>query len=118
MLDLIKRLFAAVESKKLSDYLALFTEDAVYKSGNSKPSTGMESIRESMARVLPTFKSVSHHILHLWEVGDRTVVCELEIVYTRNDNKVVTLPCLTIVRIEDGRIHEYQEFIDTSPVFS
>jgi ketosteroid isomerase-like protein len=52
-----------------------------------------------------------------WESGD-TVVCEMEITYTRLDGRKVTVPCCDVFRISGDEIQEMRVFVDTTPVFS
>ncbi len=116
-LDLAKRLIAAVEANNLDEYINFFTKDGVYKIGNFDPASGHQGIREFAAPVMQAFKSVTHDNVKMWEVGD-TVVCELEVTYVRNDDKVTKLPCMNIIRFQGDKVREYQAFIDVSPAFA
>lgn len=115
--DLIKQVLVAVESNNVDEYITYFTPDAVYKIANTEPIIGQQGIREFALPIMQMFKTVSHDIKNIWELGDK-VVCEVEVAYTRNDDKVFKFPCVNIIRLQGDKIREYQAFIDASPAFS
>lgn len=115
--DVIKRALAAVESNNIDEYITYFTDDAAYKIANAEPMIGPQAIREFALPVMQMFKSVSHDIKNVWELGDK-VVSEVEVVYTRNDDKVFKFPCVNIIKMQGDKIREYQAFIDATPAFS
>ena len=115
--ELVKRLFAAVESNNVDEYVTYFTPDAIYKISNADPVIGPQGIREFALPVMQMFKSVSHNIIQMWEL-EETIICEMEVIYIRNDDKVFKLPCLDIIRLRGDKIQELQAFIDASPAFA
>ncbi len=115
--ELTKQAFAAVEANDVDQYITMFTDDAVYQIANYPPVTGPEGISEFAKPVMQMFTKVTHDIKGIWEFAD-TVICEMDVTYTRNDGKVTTVPCLDIVHFENGKIKKLQAFIDASPAFA
>ena len=66
--------------------------------------------------MIPYFDKVLHNIKNSWRVGD-TVVCELDLVYHRKDGKVVTVPCLDIIRLKDEKVKSLRAYLDAGPAF-
>ena len=66
--------------------------------------------------MIPNFEKVSHNIKARWQKGD-TVVCELDLAYHRKDGKVVTVPCLDIIRLKDGKVKSLRAYLDATPAF-
>jgi len=114
--EILERLFGAVNNRDLEAYLGCFTEDAEYQAANIPAVYGHKAIQEFGAKMIPNFKKVLHNIKNSWQKGD-TVVCELDLVYHRNDGKVVTVPCLDIIRLKDGKVKSLKAYLDAGPAF-
>ncbi|MBD2357587.1 nuclear transport factor 2 family protein [Tolypothrix sp. FACHB-123] len=116
-LGILKQALTAVETNDVDTYITLFTEDAVYKIGNYEPVIGREGIKAFALPVMQMFKSVVHEAKNIWELGN-TIVSEMNVIYTRQDDKVFAIPCLNIITFKGDKIQKYQAFIDASPAFS
>ncbi len=115
--DIVKRAFAAVEANDVNAYVSLFTDDAVYKAANFDQVIGPEGIRQFAAPVMQMFEKVTHDIKGMWEDGN-TVIAEVLLTYSRRDGKVVTVPCVDVIRFEGGKIKSLQAYLDISPAFA
>jgi ketosteroid isomerase-like protein len=118
MSDVVRRMMAAVEANDVDKTVSFFTPNALYKIGNSDPVYGPAGIKQVGASVMQMFKSVTHDIKGMWEVGTDTVVCEMELTYTRNDGKVIKLPCCDTIKLEGSMIKELRAYLDPSPLFA
>jgi len=116
--DVVKRAFAAVEANDIDTYVSLFTDDAVYQAANFPPAIGPEGIRQFATPVMQTFERVTHDVKAIWEPEPGTVVAEVELTYNRRDGKVVKLPCLDVVRLQNGKIQLLQAYLDIAPAFA
>jgi ketosteroid isomerase-like protein len=115
--EIIDRLFDAVHRRDLPTYLACFTADAEYRAGNLPAVYGHQGIEEFSAQVIPNFDKVLHNVKAVWQAGN-TCVCELDVVYHRLDGQVVNVPCLDIIRVEDGKVKSLRAYLDASPAFA
>ncbi len=115
--ELVRRLIALAESNQPEEYIKFFTDDAIYQVGNSQPVIGGTGILQLLPAILQKIDHVNHNIKHLWEVGD-TVICEAEVIYTRKDGKVLSVPNLNLIHFTGNKIDRYQAFIDASIAFS
>jgi ketosteroid isomerase-like protein len=116
-MDIVDRMFAAVESKDLDTYLMCFTEDAEYKAGNYPPVYGRAAIRDFAGQIMPYFNQVEHKIKNKWHNGN-TIISEMDLIYYRKDGKVVTVPCVDIVEIENGMVKSLRAHLDAAPAFA
>lgn len=116
-LETIERLFDAVHRNDPEAYGKCFTEDAEYKVANFPAAHGRKEIEAFGARITPMFDKVLHQVKGTWQVGD-TCVSELAVSYHRKDGKVVTVPCLDFIRIENGMVKSLHAYIDATPAFS
>jgi limonene-1,2-epoxide hydrolase len=67
-----------------------------------------------------TVASLSHELLAVWRVEqpEPAVLCEMAVTYRRHDGSRLTLPCLNVFRLRDGRIADYRIYMDVNPVFA
>ena len=113
--NIVKRFLTG--SKSPDEFASYFTEDAFYRFSNTPPLIGRQKIRDSSVYFRQKVKAVSHEIKSMWEMGD-TVICEMDVTYTRNDGTVLTIPCTDIIRMEGELFRELQIYMDISPVFA
>lgn len=113
--DTVRRFLTEVRSP--DDFASFFAEDAFYRFGNFPPIHGRVAIRESSIGFRARVKSVRHDIKNLWQAGDN-VICQMEVIYTRLDDKEVTVPCSEAIHFKDGLFQEMRIYIDMSPVFA
>lgn len=117
--DLVKRAFSAVENNDVEGYVALFSDDAIYKAGNLDPAVGPDGIRQFAGPIMQMFSKVSHDVKGMWQEGENTVIAELVLTYVRAaDNKSIDIPCLDIIQFEGDKIKSLQAYLDASPLFA
>jgi ketosteroid isomerase-like protein len=112
---LVERMFAA--SRSLDEYVSFFAEDALYRYGNNPPVRGHQGLKDAMMRLRQGVQRVTHEMKGMWESGD-VVVCEMEVTYTRQDGRTVTLPCCDTFRINGDKIQEMRVYVDATPVYA
>jgi ketosteroid isomerase-like protein len=103
-----------MDAKAFASYLA---EDCVLRFANAGEVVGRDAIEEAIAGFFSTIKGLSHHIVEKWNVEDTTIV-QLEVTYTRMDDRRVTLPAVTIYRRGGDLIDEYRIYIDLAPIYA
>lgn len=116
-IDILKQVFLAGESMDIDNFVRFFSDDAVYRFGNSNIVSGHEGIKQSSIDFLQRVEGIHHHINNIWEIEDNEIVVELEVTYIRYDGKAFTLPCCDIIHFRDNKIQEMLIFMDISPVY-
>ena len=116
-LETIERLFDAVHRNDVEAYVQCFAEDAEYKVANFPAVRGHKDIQAFGARITPMFERVLHDVKSTWQVGD-VCVSELDIAYHRKDGKVVKVPCLDFIRVENGKVKSLHAYLDATPAFA
>jgi ketosteroid isomerase-like protein len=114
-LDLVRRLFAALDEMEVDKAITFFTENARYQFGNAEPVVGRTAIREAVVSSFPLFKTVHHSIQTAWEQGNELIV-QLQITHTLQNGKVVKLPAADVFQFEGNLIRNVQVYIDPSPL--
>lgn len=118
MSNIVRQLFKAGESMNIDNFVKFYTDNGLYQFSNFPIVYGPQGIREASTEFIKTVEKVIHHIKNMWEVGEDTVICEMEVTYIRFDGKVFTLPCCDTIRIKGDKIDELRIYMDISPVFS
>jgi limonene-1,2-epoxide hydrolase len=119
----MRQLFATGETgpddplKASAKFITFFTEDARYRFGSFEPVVGREGIGNSVANFFPLVKALYHDIHTIWEQGNELIV-EMDVIYTRHDDTVITLPVADIFRFEGDLIRDMRIFMDVNPVFA
>jgi ketosteroid isomerase-like protein len=64
--------------------------------------------------------SLSHKLLAVWTVEDPqpAVIGEAAVTYERHDGSRLTLPCVSVFRLREGRVADYRIYMDINPVFA
>jgi ketosteroid isomerase-like protein len=117
MTDVVKRLFEVGEAKNSDEFVTFFTKNAEYRFGNAESAIGRTAIRDAVANFFPLIKSLYHDIQGTWEQGNLLLV-EMNVIYTRHDGKVVTIPVADTFRFEGGLIKDMRIYADTTPVLA
>jgi ketosteroid isomerase-like protein len=115
--QMIDDLFRAIDAKDVDGLLAHLAPDATQRFGNQEPLRGHEQIRAANEEFFGAIDSLRHNVTGLWE-WHGTIVVRLDASYARLDGLTVTVPAVSILRVSDGLIAEYQVFADMTPVFA
>ena len=109
--------FADVDRMDAKAFASHLAEDCMLRFANADEVVGRDAIEEAIGGFFSTIKGLSHHIVGQWDVDDTTVV-QLEVTYTRMDDRRVTLPAVTIYRRGGDLIDEYRIYIDLGPIYA
>lgn len=117
MSDVAKSMLRASDLLKADEVASLFAEDAKYKFTNADPIIGKANIYNFLDTMFKSvvLKSLHHKVVGMWE-KENTLVCELEVIYTRPDDAVLKLPACDIFQIENGLIQEIRIYLDNAPL--
>ena len=110
-------LFADIDRMDARAFASYLSEDCRLRFGNADAVAGRSAIEAAITGFFAMIKGLSHDIAHQWDVGDTTII-ELEVTYTRLDERQVTVPVVTIYRRGDELVDDYRIFIDLAPVLA
>jgi ketosteroid isomerase-like protein len=110
--------FAAVDALDVEALAALFAEDGRLVFGNREPLVGREAMIAGNKAFFELVRGLRHRLLNEWTVGADTIA-ETDVTYTRLDGKEVTVPAVSIWRVDgEGLIVDYRIFVDQAPLFA
>jgi ketosteroid isomerase-like protein len=110
-------IFADIDSFDPDRFVAHLTEDVVFRFGNAEPAVGRAAVREAVAGFFAGIDGLAHHIHHVWDVGDTTIV-QIDVDYRRKDGKTVTVPNADVLVYQGELVRDWQIYIDVAPVFA
>ena len=117
MKERIRQLFTIIDRKDAQGFSSFFTDDATFRFANAPCVCGKDNIRKAVSDFFIKIKGLRHHITGVWEF-ENVAICEGEVIYTRLDDKVITLPFVDIFRTEKDLIADYRIYIDITPLFA
>jgi ketosteroid isomerase-like protein len=112
----VRELFAALDAGDAPRALSLLTDDVRFQFGSTEPVVGHEGVAGNGAAMATTVASLSHDLHTVWAV-DEAVICEMAVTYARHDGSRLTLPCLNVFGLREGRFADYRISMDVNPVF-
>eukprot|EP00899_Mesostigma_viride_P006295 jgi/Mesvir1/15667/Mv03268-RA.1 len=110
---MVRKYYDAVEAGDASSAASFFSSSPVFQTGNHEVLFSQAAIRSHLQGAL----RVRHEIKAVYEDG-RTVVVEMDKVFTRANGSTITLPSCDLFRIDavEQKFSEQRNFIDDSPL--
>lgn len=113
-----RSLFAAVDARDVVALDALLADDARLVFGNQEPLLGRGAVLAGNAAFFQLVRGLRHQLRNEWTVGADTIA-ETDVTYLRLDGKEVTVPAVTIWRVDgDGLIVDLRIYVDQAPLFA
>ena len=115
-LQWLKENYSATDSLNAEAYAKYLHEDIEVQMGNNPAAKGKDNAIQGIKELWKSLKAMNHHFINVLGTNNE-IVLEAKIDYTRKDDKVVTVPAVTILELSDKKlITSARVFIDLSPV--
>jgi hypothetical protein len=92
------------------------TENCTFVFANSDPVIGRANAAAASQNFLKQLACIKHHLLNVWTFED-VIVSQISVTYTRKDGSTLTIPAVTIRKLQDRLIDECRIYLDISPLF-
>lgn len=113
----LKAKYIAVDDRDAEAYRSFLAEDCQLAFGNNPAIKGADKIIESLIKFWETINGLNHHFINIFGL-EHQLAAEAIIDYTRKDNTVVAIPCVTTIeRSANGKAVFIRIYIDTAPIF-
>jgi ketosteroid isomerase-like protein len=113
----LQDLLAAIDVQDTAVFLNYLTPDAEFRFGSAPPARGQPAIRAAVDGFFVSIRGSRHRLLNTWR-GDKSLVCEGEVTYSRHDGSDVTLPFTNVFQMSGGLIAQYKIYIDIAPLYA
>lgn len=111
----------AVDRKDAAGFAAVFAQDAQLRFGNNPPLYGPEEIEKAISQFFQAMISLRHQFQVISRDGP-TVFLEATVTYQRHDQRMVTVPAITVFELEktgdDLVAHDCRIYVDLTPLFA
>jgi len=113
----LKEKYLAVDAMDAERYRAFLAEECQLQFGNNPIVNCNNEIIGGIKHFWETINGLDHSFLNVLG-DDHHFAAEALIDYTRKDNRIVQIPCVTIIkRNNEGLASSIQIFIDTTPIY-
>jgi len=103
------------DEMRMEDFLAALTDGVEFAFGNRPAVTGKAAVRASVSSLWSGLAGAKRSFLNVVQNAGHTVV-ESSAVYTRKNGAVVTIPSVTMLQRESGRVSSMRVYMDASPL--
>jgi hypothetical protein len=107
---------SAIDSLDADKFAEFLCDDCIFKFGNQPEVNGKLKTRDYVAAFFGLIKGSSHKVIEFWEKGN-SIVWQGEVIYTRTDDRKVTVGFVNIFRMRENLIKDYLIYIDNAPLF-
>lgn len=108
-------LLAAIDSQDPDRFLGFLTPDARFRFGSIPAVEGASAIRGFLVPFFDGLESIQHRKSGFWEVAGDQAFLEGEVTYHYSNGREATVPFLNHFHLKDGRVHEYDIYVDPTP---
>ena len=116
-----RELYTKVDRKDAAGFAAVFVEDGWLRFGNNDPIVGRKNIEAAIAQFFTAMVSLRHQFVRT-TLHEKLLFLEAAVTYTRHDQKVVTVPAMTVFTFaeRDGRraAERCNIYVDLAPLFA
>lgn len=109
-------LLATIDATDAKAFGQFLTPDARFRFGNNHAIVGREAVEATVAGFFAAIKGLSHRLEDRWMLPE-LAICTGLVTYTRRDGSTLQVPFANVMKLRQGRIHDYQIFIDNSALF-
>jgi ketosteroid isomerase-like protein len=110
-----QHLFAVIDARDAKGFVNLLTPDAQFRFGNTPTVVGTDAILAGVSSFFASIAACHHRLIRTWR-GSNGVACEGEVIYTRHDDSMVTVPFANVLELRGPLISAYRIYIDNSPL--
>jgi ketosteroid isomerase-like protein len=113
----IRKIYDEVDGMRMEGFLAALTDDIKVTFGNHPTAVGKDQVRGAIGAFWSSIGGLRHRFTQILHDRDQAAL-EAQIDYTRKDGKVVTVPCVTMLRARGELISDMRIHIDVAPVYA
>ena len=113
----IIELFKSIDEKNIEKFSSFLSDDCAFRFGNFPESHGADEVSKFVGGFFDSIESLKHEIVDIWAVPGGAV-CHGMVSYVRHDKTVLSVPFSNIFKSNNGKIHKYLIFADTSQLYA
>lgn len=111
--DFIQDLYQAVDAKDIHALANMLHPNVSFIFSNSEPVIGIDDVKAINEQFFASIQSMSHTFFGTFQ-DDNHLICDGKVDYVRLDGTRHSAKFATVLRLQDGLIHEYKIYADLS----
>jgi ketosteroid isomerase-like protein len=115
-IQFVSKVYEAIDSMDQQGFANCLTENCTFVFANSDPVIGRANAAAASQNFLNQLAGIKHRLLNVWAFED-VIVSQISVTYTRKDGSTLTIPAVTIWKLQDRLIDECRIYLDISPLF-
>ncbi|KAA1000896.1 nuclear transport factor 2 family protein [Paraburkholderia panacisoli] len=115
-IEFVSKVYEAIDSMNEQGFANCLTENCTFVYANSDPVIGRANAAAASQNFLKLLAGIKHHLVNVWAFED-VIVSQISVTYTRKDGSTLTIPAVTIWKLQDKLIDECRIYVDISPLF-
>jgi SnoaL-like domain len=113
--EYVRAYFREVDAMLPNGLAEWYSHTGSFRFANSDPVAGRAAIVEMLTAFYATVVSMHHRELGLWVEADSGVF-EAEVTFETKDGRVLHIPAVSILRIENGLVQDFRFVMDAAPL--
>ncbi|MFM0121601.1 nuclear transport factor 2 family protein [Paraburkholderia sp. RL18-101-BIB-B] len=114
--EFVSKVYETIDSMDEQGFANCLTENCTFVHANSDPVIGRVNAAATSQNFLRLLAGIKHDLVNVWAFED-VIVSQISVTYTRKDGSTLTIPAVTIWKLQDKLIDECRIYADTSPLF-
>lgn len=111
--------FAEVDRMDPPGLMAWYAEDGVFRFAGQKRVHGKPAIEAVLREFYGSIRAMHHRMTGVWiDASAQSGVWEAEVDFTGGDDRRVTIPAVSVLRLRDGLVADFRFVMDAAPLYA
>lgn len=113
--ELLKAVYQAADKKDFESLAVFFAQDIHFRFANTPAIEGKAAVLAANIAFFANMPDIEHVIENIWSQGDE-VICHGLANIKKTETELVAIPFATRLKVNQGKISQYQVYTDLSPL--
>lgn len=113
----IAELFNTIDRMETTRFVQFLTPEGSFRFGNFPAVVGRTNIAQTVDNFFNSISGLKHTIQDIISSGDKVAITG-QVTYTRQDGSTLTVPFCNVFTLKGEEIHQYDIYIDISPLYT
>ena len=110
----VRAVLEAVNQSNLDTIEAPTAPDVHFRFGNAGPTMTKSELLCAAQCYRAAIAGIQHESVDIWEIGNRTVVANMDVHYRRLHGRELNQPRCNVFRVSDGLTRDYRIYMDVN----
>jgi ketosteroid isomerase-like protein len=116
-MEFVSKVHESIDSMDEQGFANYLTENCTFVYANGEPVVGRANAAAASHGFLNLLGGIKHDIVNVWAF-ENVLISRVSVTYTRKDGSTLTVPAVTIWKLEGNLIDECRIYADSSQLFT